>query len=353
MLSGRSLDEIATALWISVTAVFLLYQLLNAWKLTRRARTWQSATIDSQVIDVAHDVGPALYGWWRPRIVFPDWLLGAPVATQRLALAHEREHLAERDPQILAAATLAAVLLPWNAALWWMLRRLRFAMEVDCDARVLRGGADVSDYGLALLFVSERQANFPNATIALIERPSQLERRINIMVTSHRRPALVAALCLALAGTCAFAAAQVEAPARTEAAPRKPVPGGENAMRLGYAFEQYIQKRYAGLLDEEVEGTAVVIALVDEEMKIEKSAQVISREEIEDIQADESMFESIGMTHEEVPYAGRDGHAVAEGPRPQAAGRLHRENHARRALRLEACSRHAGPRSPDLPAVLC
>ena len=35
---------------------------------------------------------------------------------------------------------MAVVLMPWNLPLWWQWRRLRFAIEVDCDARVLASG---------------------------------------------------------------------------------------------------------------------------------------------------------------------------------------------------------------------
>jgi hypothetical protein len=97
-----------------------------------------------------------------------------------------------RDPQILTTATLLFALFPWNAPLAWMLRRLRFAMEVDCDARVVRGGADPASYGEALLYVSQRQAPAPATSIALIERPSQLERRINLMFASPKVSALIA-----------------------------------------------------------------------------------------------------------------------------------------------------------------
>jgi hypothetical protein len=41
---------------------------------------------------------------------------------------------------VLGVALLVAVLVPWNLPVWRQLRRLRLAMEVDCDARVLRGG---------------------------------------------------------------------------------------------------------------------------------------------------------------------------------------------------------------------
>jgi beta-lactamase regulating signal transducer with metallopeptidase domain len=306
-LGGLDLDTIVAVAWLLASTSVLAFHALGAWRLHRRSRDWQPMRVAAQAVCVAPDIGPALYGWWRPRVVFPAWLLEAPVATQRFALAHEREHQRARDPQTLAAATLLTALLPWNLPLHWMLRRLRFAMEVDCDARVLRAGADASDYGLALLFVSERQSRSPLGTLALIERPSQLERRIDIMVNSPRHRALVAGVCLALAGTCVFAAAQVAPPARIDTTPVKPPPGGANALQLGYAFEQHILKRYSGLFDEDVGGTPVVIMLVNGDKTVAKSAQILAREPIQNIKADEAMFEAIGMDREEVPYMGAMG----------------------------------------------
>ncbi len=302
-----SLDAVAAGLWLCASSGLLALHTAGAWRLARRARRWRSSTIASHAVSVAPDIGPALYGWWRPRIVFPAWLLDAPAATQALALEHEREHLDVRDPQILAAATLLIALLPWNVPLLWMLRRLRFAMEVDCDARVVRAGADASDYGLALLFVSERQSRSPLGTLALIKRPSQLERRIRIMISSPRHRALIAGACVALASSCLFAAAQVAAPVSVDDSPLKPVPGGGFALRLGMAFEQHIQKRYAGLFTEDVGGTPIVIALMNDDMSVAKSAQLLSDKKVDDIQADESMFESIGMDRGEVPYMGAMG----------------------------------------------
>ncbi|UUZ52386.1 hypothetical protein LP419_22985 [Massilia sp. H-1] len=45
--------------------------------------------------------------------------------------------MAARDPQLLGLALLVLVAMPWNLPMWWQLRRLRHAIEVDCDARVL------------------------------------------------------------------------------------------------------------------------------------------------------------------------------------------------------------------------
>jgi len=305
-VAAASLDSLAIGAWAIASFALLSYYGFSLRRLARHARRWPTHRLGTHSVTVARDVGPAVFGWIQPRVVFPRWLLAAPPETQHMAMLHEREHLTARDPQILTTATLLFALFPWNAPLAWMLRRLRFAMEVDCDARVVRGGADPARYGEALLYVSQRQAPAPPTSIALIERPSQLERRINIMFASPRRyPALIAGLSLALASYCLAAAAKIEVPAKsTVPETLKPPPGGEQMMRLGYSFEQHIGKRYAGLFDTGVDGTSVVIMLVNEDMSIAKSAQIIVAQPIEKIEVDESMFAAIGMKREEVPYSG-------------------------------------------------
>ena len=54
-------------------------------------------------------------------------------------MAHERSHLDAGDPRLIALAVTLLVLMPWNPLLWWQFRRLRRAIEVDCDTRVLSG----------------------------------------------------------------------------------------------------------------------------------------------------------------------------------------------------------------------
>ena len=58
---------------------------------------------------------------------------------------------------LIAAAAWAVALFPWNPALWLIVKRLRLAIEIDCDARVLAGRrSDVRDYGMLLLTVGSR-----------------------------------------------------------------------------------------------------------------------------------------------------------------------------------------------------
>src|SRR5262249_11905491 len=133
-----------------------------------------------------------------------------------LVLRHEREHRVARDPYLLFAAALLVALLPWNLALWFAARRLRLAIEVDCDARVLQAHPSAERYGLLLLTVAPRQsaASVLFATM-LSESTTHLERRILAMQSSlpvARRikaaAALVATACIALAFTLRPALAQ-------------------------------------------------------------------------------------------------------------------------------------------------
>jgi hypothetical protein len=117
--------------------------------------------------------------------------------------------------------------MPWNVALWWQVLRLRVAVELDCDARVLQN-ADARSYGDLLLEAARprRGSSLAGAT-AFAERASQLERRIRVLGrhrvrTSRTARALATGIGVA-AMTVAWVAPRPPAPARTPAAPAVPV----------------------------------------------------------------------------------------------------------------------------------
>jgi TonB family protein len=152
-------------------------------------------------------------GLFRSRIVLPAWALSADEEARRLVLEHEQEHVRAGDPRLLAAALVFAALIPWNPAAWWQLRRLRLAIEVDCDARVLRRRADVRAYGTVLLEVGRRAVRSRLPLAAFAEPVSSLERRIRIMTAPRAsRPLLRAAGCGALAAALTAAACETPQP---------------------------------------------------------------------------------------------------------------------------------------------
>jgi hypothetical protein len=97
--------------------------------------------------------------------------------------------------------------------LWWQLRRLRLAIETDCDARVLRLGYPVARYSETLIAVGERQSASYAMTMASYGSKSFLEQRIHNMLRKKTRHARVWALALACLGVgLAVCAAEVAPP---------------------------------------------------------------------------------------------------------------------------------------------
>jgi len=214
-------DPALRAAWGASSAAVLLALGAMGIVLARRRRAWRTAEVDGVPVLVSRDTGPAVVGLLRSRIVLPAWALAADEEARRLVLEHEREHVRAGDPRLVAIALLVAVLLPWNPAAWWMLRRLRLAIEVDCDARVLRRRADVRAYGTALLEIGRRTVRSPLPVAAFAEPVSSLERRIRIMTaTPARRPLLRASGFAAVAATLVVLAC--EAPQPTQPPSQEP-----------------------------------------------------------------------------------------------------------------------------------
>jgi hypothetical protein len=241
-------------------------------QLRGRLRSAVEGEVDGESVTVSRDIGPAVVGIVRPRIVIPRWLLQQDIATQRIVLAHEREHLRAQDIRVLGGALLVAVLVPWNLPIWWQLRRLRFAMEVDCDARVLQAGQSRSTYSAVLLNVATHLVPLRAAAAGLSESGSSLEQRIRIMHTPIRARWRVLA---ALLGTCTVAllaaAANVTAPLvpaltdaeSTDGLPLLPTPvteWKEDEVRLARAVGHF----YPQLLSTRQDGRTYVWAVVNE-----------------------------------------------------------------------------------------
>lgn len=148
-------------------------------------RNWTSQTVHGIPVMLSERTGPAVVGTIWPDIVLPRWVLELPQSQQQLMLRHEDEHRRACDAQLLTIARLALIIMPWNAALWWQILRLRVAVELDCDARVLQS-ADARSYGDLLLEVAgSRGGTSLIGATAFAERATQLEKRIRVL-SRHR-----------------------------------------------------------------------------------------------------------------------------------------------------------------------
>jgi beta-lactamase regulating signal transducer with metallopeptidase domain len=213
-----SLDTLLKRAWFTASVAMLLALLFSAAYLFYRKRRWERGRIAGAPVYITEHAGPAVVGIFRPRIVIPRWVQRASLEVQGHVIAHEQAHLDAHDVGLFTGALFLLVCMPWNLPLWWQLRRLRCAIEVDCDARVLKAGHDTASYGETLIAVAERRSLYIGAVAGMSESKSFLEDRISIMV---RKPARwwrmsAAALgCLSLA--LVAVAAEVGPPESTSA----------------------------------------------------------------------------------------------------------------------------------------
>jgi hypothetical protein len=215
--SAAPFDTLLVLAWFALSLLVALNVAGGMLALAWLRRSWKRRIVLGVPVFVAERVGPAVVGALSPAIVVPEWVLGLQPAHLALMLRHEEEHRRAGDRQLLTVAQLALIAMPWNVALLWQMVRLRMAVELDCDARVLRD-ADPRSYGDLLLEVARprRGAGLIGAT-AFAERATQLERRIRVLGRHRARTSRVArsaAVCIGLAAVTA-----------AWAAPRPPVAG--------------------------------------------------------------------------------------------------------------------------------
>jgi len=173
--------------WGIASLAMLLVITVGAARLASLRRRWRTAAVDGREVLVSPNAGPAVMGFWSPRVVVPEWALQLPERERDLMLAHEEEHVRAGDPALLAAALVAVLVAPWNLALWWQWRRLRLAVEIDCDARVLAQGRSAAAYGELLLRVGGRRTARAFGIAAFGEPVSFLESRIRRILSGVPR----------------------------------------------------------------------------------------------------------------------------------------------------------------------
>jgi beta-lactamase regulating signal transducer with metallopeptidase domain len=306
-------DSILTYVWAASSLGMLTFLWIASFRFHRMSRRWPLAQLSGSTVCVTEQFGPAVFGWMTPRVIVPRWLLQTSRTIHSTVMAHEQAHMKAHDPQLILAAQLLVVLAPWNLFLWWQLRRLQFAVEVDCDRRVLGTGLDPVTYAEALLAVGQQRSQIPLGAIALTEPVSQLERRIRIMMSRQSRySAVFMGGLLALSVAFIASAAQIGAPVRLAAADlRKPPPTGKESMLLGQRFEAVVKQRYPELLSQKIEGTPIVSILFNQNGSVERSTNETIASSPETFMPTEADYaKRFGIKVEEVAYVGVQGMEV-------------------------------------------
>jgi beta-lactamase regulating signal transducer with metallopeptidase domain len=209
-MRAATYDTTINRVWLTVSAMLLLWGLANAWRVSRVIRLSRReegdnagrAVVDGVPVVVTDAIGPATVGLLPSRVLVPRWVLAMPSAQRQYVLRHEEEHRRAYDAQLLFVASLTIILMPWNLAMWWQLRRLCLAVEMDCDNRVVNRLGNARAYGQLLLKVAEASSRGPRLQPALLGGMGSLEHRLTVLLAPtplrHFQRFLLPAAVLAL-----------------------------------------------------------------------------------------------------------------------------------------------------------
>jgi bla regulator protein BlaR1 len=171
--------------WLIGSMVLVLWGIYETWRVTRIVRAHRAharVTLDGVSVLITDSCGPATVGVWRSNVLIPRWVIALPAAMRRYIVCHEEQHRRAHDVATLFIPSIALILAPWNIALWWQLRRLSLAVELDCDRRVVRTLGNAAAYGELLLRVAEASSRGPKLRPGLIGGTAMLERRLSWLV---------------------------------------------------------------------------------------------------------------------------------------------------------------------------
>jgi hypothetical protein len=188
-LGTRAYDATINRFWLGISALLIVLGVANAWRVSRVVRRSRRprgtasgpTTVDGVPVVLTDSLGPATVGLLRTRVLVPRWVMALPGVQRRYVLQHEDEHRSAHDAHLLFIASLTLLLMPWNLALWWLLRRLRLAVEMDCDNRVVRALGDPTAYGELLLKVAQAASRGPRLQPALLG-VGMLEHRLTVLL---------------------------------------------------------------------------------------------------------------------------------------------------------------------------
>lgn len=210
--------------WALVTGALLLSYVVGHRRLRRLLAAAESRRIAGVPVRLTADIGPAAVGVRAPVIAVPRWLLHLPTTEQSLVVRHEQAHLVARDPLLLIGGVGLAALQPWNPFAWLMLSRLRLAIELDCDRRLLREGTSPRAYGdlLIALAAAASPAIRPATLYPVFSiHRSHLAQRIIAMTARPVQSISARRVAAAIvAGVVAIAACESRLPTDAEGAAR-------------------------------------------------------------------------------------------------------------------------------------
>jgi beta-lactamase regulating signal transducer with metallopeptidase domain len=133
--------------------------------------------------------GPIAFGLVRPTVGLPEnFTTSYDANSQEAILAHEVAHLAAYDPFWCFLADVAAALLWWQPAVWWLRRQLHVAGELVADEASLLVADGPQALAECLVQLGTRLSRQPlPGPLGMASFRSHLGRRVQRLVQMERR----------------------------------------------------------------------------------------------------------------------------------------------------------------------
>lgn len=146
----------AVLLWAIVAGILLLREAMG-WRLARRlAVQGIPAGIGDGTYESERVMTPVVTGVLRPRLLVPSSWSQWGSGVRRMVLAHERAHVARRDPLVAALARVNRSVFWFHPLAWWLERHLARLAERACDEVVVRELQDSRLYAALLVEMAHR-----------------------------------------------------------------------------------------------------------------------------------------------------------------------------------------------------
>lgn len=197
---------ILLAIWVVGIVVNLTGLLVGLWRLRQitaraaivREGPWADAArlLSDQFglrtpVTLLQSERPALlvtWGFFSPKVMLPIDAGSWDEDRIRVVLAHELAHVRRHDWIIQIGSELVRIANWFNPLVWLAAARLRLESERACDDAVVNLGISGREYAehllaLARQFGRDRHTSFP--AVAIVPRPSNLERRVTAMLNDR------------------------------------------------------------------------------------------------------------------------------------------------------------------------
>ncbi len=130
--------------------------------------------------------GPATFGVWSPAILLPEGFLDTLPGFQRAVLCHELWHVRRKDWPLTFAEEMAAALIWFHPAVWWILNRIQLSREQVVDGLVLKTTQERESYLDALVKVALANCQPAVALAHPFLTKHHLTQRVALILTEVR-----------------------------------------------------------------------------------------------------------------------------------------------------------------------